>query len=83
MAAILGAILDMGRPQVFLLVLVCFNLSEYVFYWIPCVSKHIFRHLKCLLGLPSCKVMKKQEMAAILGAILDSERAQTVLLVLV
>jgi len=59
MVAILDAILDSERAQVVSLVCVCFKISKYVFYWIPCVSKHIFRHFKCVLGLPSCKIMRK------------------------
>ena len=57
MAAILDAILDSGRAQVVSLVRVCFKISKYVFYWIPCVSKHIFRHLKCVSVIPTCKAI--------------------------
>ena len=59
MAAILGAILDYGRAQVVLLVRVCFKIFRYVFYWIPCVPKRIFRHLKFVSVIPSSKDMRK------------------------
>ena len=59
MAAILDAILDSGRAQVVSLVRVCFKISKYVFYLIPCVSKHIFRHFKCVSVIPNSKVMRK------------------------
>ena len=59
MAAILDAILDSGRAPVIKLVRMCFKICKYVFNWVPFISKHIFRHLKCVLGLPSCKIMRK------------------------
>ena len=59
MAAILGAILDYGTAQLISLVRVYFKISKYVFYWMHCVSKNIFRHLKFVSVIPRSKVMRK------------------------